>query len=108
MAVTSSALKKIIEMLYDFFVIGKAISENIQVSSDNRKAKRIREAIKQTNMTEALRDVRRIAIEDDVNLDIEDIIDVAPMVEGVVVSVDFIVWSRQVYRDLKRCRRKGK
>jgi len=59
-------------------------------------------------MAEALKDVRRIAIEDDVNLDIEDIIDVAPMVEGVVVSVDFIVWSRQVYRDLKRCRRKGK
>ena len=99
-------LKKIIEILYDAFVIGKGISEDIQISSDANKARRIRKALKQIDMAEALKDVRRIAIEDDVHLKEEDIIDVAPMVEGVVVSVDFIVWARQTYRDLRRCRRR--
>ena len=99
-------LKKVIEILYDFFVIGKGISEDIQISSDANKARRIREALKQPDMAEALKKVRHIAIEDDVRLKEEDIIDVAPMVEGVVVSVDFIVWARQTYRDLRRCRRR--
>ena len=94
-------LKKAITIIYDLIVIGKTAASDIQLSADKTTARRIRAAIAECNLDR----VQRIVMRDQITLTEDDIIDVAPAVDGVVVSADFIVKFRQTTKELVRCRR---
>ncbi|MBU0847086.1 hypothetical protein KKH23_07820 [Patescibacteria group bacterium] len=97
---------KILEFLYDLLVIGKTAAEDIKVSSDKRAAKNIREAVEEGDDKK----LRKFMTKDFVLLDDGAIIGgcTTPDGKGVIISVDAAVLLRQLYKDLRRCRRSKK
>lgn len=97
---------KIIEFLYDLLVVGKSISEDIKVSSDKRAAKLIRKAVEEGDDIK----LRKHMTKDFVVLGKDAIIGgcSTPQGPGVIISIPAAVKFRQLYKDLKRCRKKNK
>ena len=99
-------MKKIIEFLYDLFVLGKSISEDIKISSDIRAARRIRKAVSEGDDKKLKKEMSK----DFILLDKEDIMGgcTTPDGLGIIISIDAAVKFRQLYKDLRRCRKRNK
>ena len=95
---------KFIEILYDALVIGKGVADNIQVSSDVNRARRIRRAVREDNLEK----IRREIMKGNVFLNPDDIIGIDKDSGGVIVSADQLVLYCQIFKDLRRCRRRLK
>ena len=96
-------IQKIIEIIYDILFIGKTASKDIQISTDVSTAKRLKKAIEEGNEDKA----RRIISKDFVILDESDIIGICTTPSGpaVIFSVTAAVKFRQMYKDIRRCKR---
>lgn len=97
-------VKKIITIAYDLIVIGKTTASDIQLSGDKSSARRIRKAIAECDLDK----VQRLVMRNQIILTREDIIDISPVAEGVVVSAGFVVKFRQMTAELIRCKRRSK
>ena len=99
-------IKKVVEIIYDLLVIGKSASEDIKISSDKRASRLIRQAVEEGDDKKLLKHMTK----DFVLLSEEDIIGgcTTPQGKGVIISIDAAVKFRQLYKDLRRCRKKAK
>ena len=95
-------VKTVIETLYELIVIGKTAAKDIQMKTDVR-ARRLIE--KYYEISDLVR-LRRICLKNHLYLKEEDIIGIDLKTGGVIVKLDYLINSRQVYRELIRCRRR--
>jgi|26BtaG_2_1085354.scaffolds.fasta_scaffold02055_7 hypothetical protein len=98
------AIKKLITILYDLIVIGKSVSIDLQLKRDVRMAKRIREAAEEFDEEK----LRKVMMRGHVFLGEEDIVGLAvtPINKTrALVSIDFLIMYKQMYLDLRRCKR---
>jgi len=97
------AIQKIIEIIYDVLFIGKTAAKDIQISKDISTAKRLKKAIEEGDEEKA----RKIISKDFVILDDSDIIGICTTPQGpaVIFSVPAAVKFRQMYKDIRRCKR---
>lgn len=96
-------IQKIIEIIYDLLFIGKTAAKDIQVSTDISTAKRLKRVIEEGKEEKA----RRIISKDFVILDESDIVGICTTPSGpaVIFSVTAAVKFRQMYKDIRRCKR---
>ena len=96
-------IKELITLLYDLLVVGKTVAGDIAVSGDKACAKRLKKAIEENNQEK----VQNILSRDFIELEKTDIMGVCTTPEGpgVILSVSAAVKFRQLFKDLRRCRR---
>jgi len=96
-------VQKIIEIIYDILFIGKTAAKDIQISTDKATARRLKKAIEEGNEEKA----RKIISKDFIILDESDIIGICTTPQGpaVIFSVTAAVKFRQLYKDIRRCKR---
>ena len=97
-------IKKVIDIIHDLFRIGKTTAKDLQISGDVATAKRIKRAIKDKD----LKKLRKIVMRGGVLMDENDIMSLWSREKnpGVLVSVDFIVNYRQMFKMVRRYKRR--
>ena len=98
------SIKKAIDILHDLFKIGKTTAKDLQISGDVATAKRIKKAIKDRD----LKKLRKIVMRGGILLGEKDIIGVFQSKKNpsVLVSVDFIINYRQMFKIIRRYKRR--
>lgn len=98
-------VKKVIDIIHDLLRIGKTTAKQIQIDGDVATAKRIKKAIFENDTPK----LRKIVMRGGILMDKKDITGIYKSATdfGVLVSVDFIVNYRQMFKIIRRYKRKG-
>lgn len=96
--------KKAIDIIHDLFKIGKTTAKDLQISGDVATAKRIKKAIFENDTPR----LKKIVMRGGILLGEKDIIGVFQSKKNpsVLVSVDFIINYRQMFKIIRRYKRK--
>jgi len=97
------AIQKAIEIIYDLLFIGKTAAKDIQISKDANTARKIKKAIEEKD----IKKLRKIVMRGGILMDEADILGILADTEtpGILVSVDFVVAYRQMFKDIVRYKR---
>ena len=97
------AIQKAIEIIYDLLFIGKTAAKDIQISKDANTARKIKKAV----LDEDIDKLRRVIAKGGIFIDETDIMGFQ-IIEGVpfvIVTAEFIVAYRQMFKDIVRYKR---
>lgn len=99
------AVKKVIDIIHDLFKIGKTTAKGLQISGDASTAKRIKKAILEGDIDK----LRRIVTRGGIFIDETDILGIGEKdgIPFIEVSPEYIVRDRQMFKMIRRYRRKG-
>lgn len=98
------SVKKVIDIISDLLKIGKTTAKDLQISGDVATAKRIKKAIQDGDTPK----LRRIVMRGGILMDEKDITGIykSKKNSGVMVSVDFIINYRQMFKIIRRYKRR--
>ena len=98
-------VKKVINIISDILKIGKTAAKGFQISGDASTAKRIKKAIREGDISK----LRKVVMRGGVLLGEKDILELWDGAKdpGVLVSIDFIINYRQMFKMIRRYKRKG-
>ncbi len=97
-------IKKVIDIIHDLFRIGKTTAKDLQISGDVATAKRIKKAILNGDIDK----LRKIVTRGGIYIDQTDIMGFTEH-EGtpfVIVTAEFIVRYRQLFKEVRRYKRR--
>ena len=97
-------IKKVIDIIHDLFKIGKTTAKDLQISGDANTAKRIKKAIRDRD----LKKLKKIVTRGGIFIDETDIMGYTEK-EGipfVIVTAEFIVNYRQMFKIIRRYKRR--
>ena len=98
-------VKKVIDIIHDLLKIGKTTAKDLQISGDAATAKRIRKAIKENDLVK----LRKIIARGGIYIDETDIMgyELIQGVPFVIVTAEFVVNYRQMFKIIRRYKRRG-
>ena len=97
-------IKKAIDIIHDLLRIGKTTAKDLQISGDVATAKRIKRAIKDRD----LRKLKKIVTRGGIYIDENDILGIGEKdgIPFIRVSPEFIVRDRQMFKIIRRYKRR--
>ena len=99
-----TSIKKVIDIIHDLFRVGKTTAKDLQISGDANTAKRIKKAIEDRD----LKKLKKIVTRGGIYIDEGDILGIGEKdgIPFIRVSPEYIVRDRQMFKMIRRYKRK--
>ena len=98
-------IKKIVDIISEFLKIGKSTAKQLQISGDAATSRRVKRAVLEKDIDK----LRKIVTRGGIYIDETDIMGFTEQ-EGtpfIIVTAEFIVRYRELFKEVRRYQRKG-